>query len=127
MPFNNTLPNISKVAIVLMIAFILNLLFSALSTPFLASYFGIGDNVNYTLNVAAVTMISFAFQYLLNVVLAFWIYREAKKQNENPWTWAAFALFFGLIVVIAFYLILVIQEVRALRTELTAYRKTGGN
>jgi hypothetical protein len=100
MYLDKTIPKINKVAILLIIAFILNLLFSTLSTPFLTAFFGVGDYAQYKMSVSAATMVNLIFGYLLNIIVAIWKYREAKKQNERPWTWTAFALFFGLIAVI---------------------------
>jgi hypothetical protein len=117
MHLDDTIPKIDKIAVVLIIAFILNLLFSTLSTPFLTSFFGFSDHARYSLGVHTATIINLIFEYLLNIIIAIWTFREAKKQNERPWTWAVFALFFGLIAVVAFYLILVIRELRVSRTE----------
>lgn len=118
MDLNRTIPKIDKVAILLIVAFILNLLFSTLSIPFLTAFLSVGDYAQYKLSVSTATIINLIFGYLLNIIVAIWMYREARKQNERPWTWTVFALFFGLIAVIIFYLILVIHELRALRIEM---------
>ena len=123
MNIDNTIPKIDKIAILLIIAFILNLLFSTLYTPFLTAFFSVSDYAQYKMNVSSATIVNLAFGYLLNIIIAIWTYREARKQNERPWTWTAFALFFGLIAVIAFYLILVIRELRILRTETKGNQK----
>jgi hypothetical protein len=123
MHLDDTIPKVSKVAVLLIIAFILNLLFSTLSTPFLTSFFGVSDYAQYKMSVSVATIINLTIGYLINIVIAIWIYREAQKQNERPWIWTAFSLFFGLIAVIAFYLILVIRELRTLRMEIKANQK----
>ena len=123
MHLDDTIPKVSKVAILLIIAFILNLLFSTLSTPFLTTFFGVEDYAQYKMSVSTATIINLGFGYLLNIIIAIWTYKEAKKQNERPWIWTAFSLFFGLIAVIAFYLILVIRELRTLKMEIKANQK----
>lgn len=123
MYLDKTIPKISKIAILLIVAFLLNLLFSTLSTPFLTAFFGVGDFAQYKMSVSIATIVNLILGYLLNIIIAIWTYREAKKQNERPWTWTAFALFFGLLAVITFYLMLVVRELRALRIEIKGDEK----
>ncbi len=118
MNLNNSVPKISKIAILLVVAFVLNLLYSALSTSLLKVFFGPADYGEYLLNVSIASIVQFVLAYLVNIIIAVWAYREAKKQNEQPWIWAALALFFGLIAAVTFYLVLVVRELRELRTEL---------
>lgn len=122
---DNTIPKVDKIAILIIIAFIINLLFSTVATPFLTAFFSAGDYAQYRLGVSTATIITLIFQYLLNIIIAIWTFREARRQNERPWIWAAFSLFFGLIAVIAFYLMLVIRELRSLRAELKANPQEG--
>jgi O-antigen/teichoic acid export membrane protein len=123
MHLDDTIPKVNKVAILLIIAFVLNLLFSTLLTPFLTAFLGMEDYAQYKMSVSTATIINLMFGYILNIIIAVWTYREAKKQNERPWIWTAFSLFFGLIAVIAFYLILVIRELRTLRMEIKTNEK----
>jgi NhaP-type Na+/H+ or K+/H+ antiporter len=117
---NTTIPKIDKIAVLLIAAFIINLGSTSLSTLFLGRLFNFNmTELNfYKLNVSVATMINMTIKYLVHIVISIWIFRETKKNNERPWTWAAFALFFGLIAVVTFYLILIIRELRSLRIEL---------
>ena len=66
------------------------------------------------MNVSVASIVKGTLTVLVQVVVAIWTYREAKRQGERPFTWAAFALFFGLIAVVLFYLFLLIKELKQL-------------
>jgi hypothetical protein len=117
MDVNNAIPRIEKVAILLIVLFAVNLLFSTLSTPFLTTFFSSLDYAQYRLNVSVATIITGILHSIINIVVAVWMFNEARKLNERPWTWAAFALFFGLMAVVLFYLILVLRELRSLKAR----------
>ena len=119
---NFNLPKISGLAIVLIILFILNLLASLLEKPLLTSIFSPGEYGQYTIAVKTATLAKLTLSYLLNILLAFWLYNEARKQNEKPFIWAAFALFFGLTSVILFYLFILIKEIKKLNYEMQKNR-----
>jgi ACR3 family arsenite efflux pump ArsB len=123
MPLDDTIPKISKIAIFLIIAFILNVFTSSLFAPFLASQISRNEYATVSITTSIVNTISLILGFLLNIIIAVWINREAAKQNEERWIWTAFSLFFGLMAVVAFYLLLVIRELRALRTELKEMKK----
>jgi NhaP-type Na+/H+ or K+/H+ antiporter len=109
---NTTVPRIDTIAIVLIIAFLLNLSFQTLSPPFLKMFFGMEEFSVYNINVHIATIVNLTMAYLLNIVTAVWTYKEAKKQEERPLTWTVFALFFGLIAVVAFYLVLILKTLQ---------------
>ena len=79
---------------------------------------GVEEYGQYSLTVNTATILKLALGYLLNIILAVWVYQESLKQNEKPLTWILFTLFFGLLAIILFYLFLLIKEVKLLNQKL---------
>jgi hypothetical protein len=42
------------------------------------------------MTISVATIVKLTLGYLLNIVLAIWTYREAKRQNEKPLMWTIF-------------------------------------
>lgn len=112
-----SLPGINKIAIALIIAFLVNMFFTPLLRPYLLSIFNAEEFAYYSLNIQVASIIGYSISYLVNIVVAIWVFSESGKQNESRWVWALFALFFGLIAVIAFYMMLLIKEFKLYREE----------
>ncbi|MBZ0244729.1 MAG: hypothetical protein K8H85_02175 [Cyclobacteriaceae bacterium] len=118
MNLGDSIPKINSIAILLIVVFILNIVATPILSPYLTRILTPSEYGDYTTSTAYATFIRTALSSLLNIVVAIWTYREATKQNERPLTWTVFALFFGLIAVIAFYLILLIKEIKLLNASL---------
>ena len=117
MNLGETIPKISSLAIILIILFILNIAGGYLITPYLTSIFGMEEYGQYSTTISVATIVKLTLGYLLNIVLAIWTYREAKRQNEKPLMWTVFTLFFGLIAIVLFYLFLLIKELKILNQK----------
>ena len=118
MNLKESIPKINSIAIFLIIAFILNIVGGYIITPYLTSIFSPENYMDYTLTVSYASIIKLTLGYLLNIILAFWTYKQAKNQNENPIIWAALTLFFGLIALVLFYLSILIKEIKKLNSNL---------
>ena len=124
MNLGETIPKISSLAIILIILFILNIAGGYLITPYLTSIFGVEEYGQYSMTISVATIVKLTLGYLLNIVLAIWTYREAKRQNEKPLMWTVFTLFFGLIAIVLFYLFLLIKELKILNQKLDNGKST---
>jgi hypothetical protein len=80
----DTIPKMDKIAIVLIIAFILNLLFSTLSTSYLTALFGLSDYTQYSVSVHAATIINLIFGYLLISSLQYGHSERRKNKMKDP-------------------------------------------
>jgi len=118
MNLGESIPKISSLAIILIILSIVNITGGHLISPYLTSIFGVEEFSQYTMAVSVATIVNLTLGYLINIALAIWTYRESKKQNEKPLMWTVFALFFGLIAVVLFYLFLLIKELKTLNQKL---------
>ncbi len=123
MQTDSTIPKIQTIAVLLIIAFFANLLFGFFARPFLLAILSEQDYGYYQVNIHVATIITVTLNYILNIIVAIWTFKEAKRQNEPPLTWTVFALFFGLIAVVLFYLFLVIKELRAIKNNLEQTNK----
>jgi O-antigen/teichoic acid export membrane protein len=112
------IPKINSIGIILIILFILNILGGYLITPYLTSIFGAEEFSQYSMTVSVASIVKLSLGYLLNIFLAVWTYREAKRQNEKPVMWTVLTLFFGLIAIVLFYLLLLIKELKILNQKL---------
>jgi hypothetical protein len=117
------IPRINRIAVLVIIAFSLNFLFATLSPHFLSRLLSMQEFANYTLNTSAWTLLSSAVRSLVNIILAVWIFKQARKLKEEPWTWAMLAIIFGLLSVIAFYLLLAVRELQVLNKKMSMKTK----
>jgi hypothetical protein len=118
MNLGESIPRINSIAIILIIIFIINIGSGFLLTPYLTSIFGGEEYFQYSFLINIATTVKLTLGYLLNIVLAVWTFREAKIQNEKPFIWTLFVLFFGLIAIVLFYLFLLIKELKILNKKL---------
>ena len=114
MNLGESIPKINSIAVLLILAFILNMFGGYLLTPYLTMLFSPEEYGQYILGLNTASMIELVLSSILNIIVAIWTYREAKKQNERPLTWTVFSLFFGLIAVVLFYLFLLLKEMKKL-------------
>jgi O-antigen/teichoic acid export membrane protein len=118
MKISDSIPKISSIAVILILLYLLNIFGGYLLSPYLTSIFGMEEYGQYTSAVSIATIVNLVLGFLLNIILSIWAYKETKKHNENPVTWAAFTLFFGLIAIVLFYLFLLINELKKLNQNL---------
>ena len=97
---------IEKFLFIILILSVFTIVASFLSDIWLVWLYGerfeIGQ-LNYF--IKGIASIVLSFKVLVNICVAFWLYKVSKEYDSRSWGWFVFGLFFGIIALIFFYLI----------------------
>jgi hypothetical protein len=105
--------NIRHIAVPLIILFVIQTFFSSGISHYILTMYGQRYYAEYKLQNEMIYIISTVISAVVNILLAFWIYRRAKDEGKEPLTWSVLTLFFGLLAVILFYLDITYSHLRA--------------
>ena len=106
---------IEKVAILLVILFVVRLLFGYGIGVGLARLLGPAEYGVYKFQLHLASSLQLILSAIVSICVAVWLYRDSKTAGMNPWVWAVFSLAYGLSAAILYFLIRVLQEIRCLK------------
>lgn len=112
----NYVPKISKLLVVVILGLILS--FAGILLKFIVPYFmGTAEYGVFSLKSQMYLYVYTILLGIFNLFIAIWLCVKASKKEQAPFVWFLFGLFFGIIAIILFYLIILIEEVKTLNAN----------
>ncbi|GAA4111613.1 hypothetical protein GCM10022393_09470 [Aquimarina addita] len=112
----NYVPRVSTLLFVL----IIGLLFSSVAVFFKYGAFLFLDAkeiAEFQIGTNMLFIIGSIVTGMFNLFIAIWLCLQANKKGQNIFVWFLFGLFFGIIGIILFYLIVLIEEIKILNAN----------
>lgn len=101
---------IENLGLVIFVSLLIQIVLWFLITSAANAYLGLKFGMDLALTITIILKLGFGF--VVNLVIAFWIFRIAKAEDKNPFIWFVLSVFFGLIAVVLLYLELIFTELR---------------
>jgi len=105
--------NIEKLAIVLIVLWVLTLFQNPVLSVIMAKLYGpyeVGpDNLTLSMMAGVRSMVGL----LVQIGIGIWLLVLAKREGATPWIWLLFGLCFGISAAILFFIIKVYEEIKS--------------
>lgn len=99
-----------KLAIVALVIYLISILIRELAPP-LIGYFSSNEEFSYEL-ILTLRIIVSVISFSINIVVAIWLYRVAKKERSIPWVWAMVGFIFGIMGGILYYVVRIYEKMK---------------
>ena len=106
---------IEKVAIVLMVLWVLTLVSNPATSIIMARLYGAKEYGQITFTQHTLVTVRAVLCALVQTGVAVWLFVEATRDKAARWVWSLFGLTFGLSAAILYFLVQLVEESRLKR------------
>jgi len=120
---NDRMNKFEWLAIILIIAAVVARISSPLTQIIIMKLFSNQEYQNLCVEARLMGTIWNMIIWLVNIVIAVWLFVAAKRNVRAKWIWALFGLTYGLSAIILYFIMDLIEEIKGLRKQ--ACKPTG--